>query len=379
MAAGKAGTYAGWINDDGDVMCCETCSGVFHAACLGLPAPPAGTFFCPLCTCSVCGDGGNEGVMPTGCQWVDCRGFRGTEALQSMWPYIGPPADMGSQGPSSAAPLAGAAPLAADAAAVKTEPEGVVQASGVVGAAETEAMQVDAATGPVAQAAAGASAAAGAGGPAADFSQLVAAATAQWQATHAPAGAAQEAAARISEGARVWSGECGGANARAPLPLSLLVVNGAAAAAQGDCCGYAPAYSPLQRQQLQVALCAALQLLHSCYAPIWDSGDGPGVLPWLLRGSVMAGRQADSSGMHTALIYAGSAVVAVATFRSFGEFAELPVLAVRPELQRRNGLGRLLLAAVEQLLLQAGSQVARQRGASQRGASFRHEVLCWAV
>lgn len=43
----------------GDVMCCETCSGVFHAACLGLAAPPAGQIFCPLCTCSVCGDGGN--------------------------------------------------------------------------------------------------------------------------------------------------------------------------------------------------------------------------------------------------------------------------------------------------------------------------------
>lgn len=49
----------------------------------------------------------------------------------------------------------------------------------------------------------------------------------------------------------------------------------------------------------------------SCYAPIWDSGDGPGILPWLLRGSVMAGRQADFSGMHTALLYAGSALVAV--------------------------------------------------------------------
>lgn len=57
---------------------------------------------------------------------------------------------------------------------------------------------------------------------------------------------------------------------------------------------------------------------------------------------------------------------AAATFRSFGEFAELPLLAVRPELQRRNGLGRLLLAAVEQLLLQAGSQV-REKGHQESG------------
>lgn len=46
-----------------------------------------------------------------------------------------------------------------------------------------------------------------------------------------------------------------------------------------------------------------------------------------------------------------------AVFRSFGDLAEVPVLAVRPELQRRNGLGRLLLAAVEQLLLLAGAKV----------------------
>ena len=46
-----------------------------------------------------------------------------------------------------------------------------------------------------------------------------------------------------------------------------------------------------------------------------------------------------------------------AVFRCFGAVAELPLLAVRPEVQRRNGLGRLLLAAVEQLLLAAGAKV----------------------
>lgn len=40
-------------------MCCEACPAVFHAACLGLPAPPTGDFYCPLCTCSVCGGGGS--------------------------------------------------------------------------------------------------------------------------------------------------------------------------------------------------------------------------------------------------------------------------------------------------------------------------------
>ena len=48
-----------------------------------------------------------------------------------------------------------------------------------------------------------------------------------------------------------------------------------------------------------------------------------------------------------------------AVFRCFGEVAELPLLAVRPELQGRNGLGRLLLAAVEHVLLAAGAKVKR--------------------
>lgn len=147
------------------------------------------------------------------------------------------------------------------------------------------------------------------------------------------------------------------------------------------------------------------------------------MLPWLLRGAVLAGGRADYSATHTALLYAGRAVVGVgeatgavnpvwalwfycsldsahgatlmeacltvpftdhalllwrsllghsmlhatepaasplpaaAVFRCFGEMAELPLLAVRPELQQRNGLGRLLLAAIEQLLLAAGAKV----------------------
>jgi hypothetical protein len=151
------------------------------------------------------------------------------------------------------------------------------------------------------------------------------------------------------------------------------------------------------------------------------------MLPWLVRGAVMAGGRADYSACHTALLYVGRVAVAAgetpasscflaawtpricnlraccgcsgqdcsrgsargvlarekgasawqrrstcaltstlvasssplvaAVFRSFGWLAEVPVLAVRPELQRRNGLGRLLLAALERLLAAVGVQV----------------------
>lgn len=42
----------------GDLLCCESCPAVFHAACLGLAAPPEGDFHCPACRCTSCGAGG---------------------------------------------------------------------------------------------------------------------------------------------------------------------------------------------------------------------------------------------------------------------------------------------------------------------------------
>lgn len=56
----------------------------------------------------------------------------------------------------------------------------------------------------------------------------------------------------------------------------------------------------------------ALPLSHcSCYDPLPDSRTGADMLPWLLRGAVLAGGRADYSATHTALLYAGCAVVGV--------------------------------------------------------------------
>ena len=43
----------------GDLICCETCPAVYHAACLGLAAAPEGDYFCPHCRCTACGAGGS--------------------------------------------------------------------------------------------------------------------------------------------------------------------------------------------------------------------------------------------------------------------------------------------------------------------------------
>jgi len=50
---------------------------------------------------------------------------------------------------------------------------------------------------------------------------------------------------------------------------------------------------------------------HSCYAPWPDSRTGADLIPWLLRGAVLAGGEADYSSMHTALLYVGQVVAAV--------------------------------------------------------------------
>ena len=53
----------------------------------------------------------------------------------------------------------------------------------------------------------------------------------------------------------------------------------------------------------------------SCYESLPDSRTGADMLPWLLRGAVLAGGEADFSGVHTALLYAGQVVVGVGEFR----------------------------------------------------------------
>lgn len=72
----------------------------------------------------------------------------------------------------------------------------------------------------------------------------------------------------IAEGGRAGEGKQVGKDdddaPAAPIPLSLLVVRGAAVAAPADCRGHAPAYQPEHRQQLQAALSAALRVLHRC-------------------------------------------------------------------------------------------------------------------
>ena len=46
---------AGFRGVQGDLICCESCPGEYHLACLGLQTEPEGAWHCPRCSCPLCG------------------------------------------------------------------------------------------------------------------------------------------------------------------------------------------------------------------------------------------------------------------------------------------------------------------------------------
>lgn len=264
--------------------------------------------------------------MPTGCEWLDCAEFVGLHSLQRhSRPHIAAEAP-GAAAAAKPQPAAAPAPAAAAGAAGEGSGAGAAAPGGDSGGGDP--MQVD---GPAPAAAAAAAAAAAEGAAdfsrlAAAACGAPAVVQAPAEADGAMAGAADadgDAAVRcpvtcrwshlrcfppefadtlrqggpqpcisttdaltaskrlaaacaagviplgcMVEGARATpsAGEVS-SRAFAELPLSLLVVRGAAAAAPRDCRGIAPAYTPDQRQELRVALSAALHVLHRCGVP----------------------------------------------------------------------------------------------------------------
>ena len=60
----------------GDLLCCESCPGVLHAGCAGLPAVPDGDWHCPHCVCAGCGHasfGARSDLEPASAQvYIPC-------------------------------------------------------------------------------------------------------------------------------------------------------------------------------------------------------------------------------------------------------------------------------------------------------------------
>lgn len=310
----------------GDLVCCESCPATFHAACMGMERLPEGDWHCPSCRCLSCGEGvpGDASLHPAGIQWISTSNYMSPSQLLEGEPNAavstssedGAVAMMMMDHTTSLDKSLNLCELP-KATTVQSATLLNGQSAAVVRCPATSLKCHTSCVSDVDQT---------------YFSSLEASTQSHYLASLAAQGCLH--AGMLQDGTN----------------LSIQFIRGAAVVNPTTCSGYSPDYTSAQKEELAHILTAAQTILDLCYAPIFDSRTGHDFISWLVRGAVYASGALDLSGMYTAVLFAGHSIVGVACFRAFGrELAEIPLLAIRPEV-RRNKLGSLFEKCIVSVL-----------------------------
>ncbi|XP_074311147.1 increased DNA methylation 1 [Silene latifolia] len=62
----------GLCGDVGELLCCDNCPSTFHQSCLSAEEIPEGSWYCPNCTCQVCGQLANDMENSSPCAALRC-------------------------------------------------------------------------------------------------------------------------------------------------------------------------------------------------------------------------------------------------------------------------------------------------------------------
>ena len=136
--------------------------------------------------------------------------------------------------------------------------------------------------------------------------------------------------------------------------VSLQIIHAASASGEADH-GISLQYSKEQKFSLRKIVSACWAILKDSYEELWDSRTGENLIPMLLQGTSNP-PFVDMSGSYIAPLFINATVVSVACFRLLGhQMAEIPLLATRREI-RGCKAGETLLLKLQDLLHSVGIQ-----------------------
>ncbi|XP_020111327.1 uncharacterized protein LOC109726237 isoform X3 [Ananas comosus] len=78
----------GLCGDGGELICCDNCPASYHRECLASQEIPEGSWYCPSCTCGVCGGALNEKLMMADLECSQCEQRYHVKCIKDNGIYI---------------------------------------------------------------------------------------------------------------------------------------------------------------------------------------------------------------------------------------------------------------------------------------------------